>query len=640
METALLARLRYWRFSPAALFLAGEKGAWYDASDLTTLFQDSAGTTPVTAPGDPVGLMLDKSAGLAPGPELVTNGNNEAAVVTTATTRGSLSQSTDYVYSGAYSAKFTADGSTSGSHYLYAMGSLSGSKTYLIEALVYIPSAWSGAGLKIIDTNDGSWMTATVNTRDTWVKMSGIRVSKGSTWGVGIGQNFSENVAGQVCYIDNITVRELPGNHATQATSSKRPKYQSDGSYHWLTFDGVDDFMFVRGFDPSGSDELSLFVGARRNRDTPDGCIIEASTNSSVNGQSFALFCPPAGASHYYRSSGNMGQSNNAVMVNSAPATDIITCLSKQTANLNVLRVDGAQVGSNTVSQGSGGYASYDLYIGARGGSSIFFQGDLFTLTIRMALSSDTEVSLTEAYINRKMRPSWGKVSDYTFAGLPHQGVAVDGNGTLVTIDTNYIRRYSQSDLGTVLAANSDPVGELQLASGDSFVNHVGDGCIIGGELWLPVGNWPTGGVFHSFLCVYNLSTLALVRYYDVSAAARHVAGLCYNPEDGLIYVVDYDVGTSIFSFNTSGIYQGATSMTPALTNPQGIEYVDGYFIISADSPSRKYFSYSLAGTQLNYIYYRGGGNANNEGLSYSSPFLWIMDGAGYSEKLIVSSAL
>jgi hypothetical protein len=38
-------------------------GAWYDPSDLTTLFQDSAGTTPVTAVEQPVGKILDKSGG-------------------------------------------------------------------------------------------------------------------------------------------------------------------------------------------------------------------------------------------------------------------------------------------------------------------------------------------------------------------------------------------------------------------------------------------------------------------------------------------------------------------------------------------------------------------------------------------------
>ena len=48
-------------FSPLSLFSAGEQGAWYDPSDLSTLFQDAAGTAPVTAVEQPVGRMLDKS---------------------------------------------------------------------------------------------------------------------------------------------------------------------------------------------------------------------------------------------------------------------------------------------------------------------------------------------------------------------------------------------------------------------------------------------------------------------------------------------------------------------------------------------------------------------------------------------------
>jgi len=48
-------------FSIADLFASSEQGAWYDPSDLSTLFQDSAGTTPVTTAGQPVGRMLDKS---------------------------------------------------------------------------------------------------------------------------------------------------------------------------------------------------------------------------------------------------------------------------------------------------------------------------------------------------------------------------------------------------------------------------------------------------------------------------------------------------------------------------------------------------------------------------------------------------
>lgn len=48
-------------FTPAAFFLAGEPAGWWDPSDFSTMFQDSAGTTPVTAVGQPVGLIRDKS---------------------------------------------------------------------------------------------------------------------------------------------------------------------------------------------------------------------------------------------------------------------------------------------------------------------------------------------------------------------------------------------------------------------------------------------------------------------------------------------------------------------------------------------------------------------------------------------------
>lgn len=62
-------------FNPLSLFAADEQGVWYDPSDMSTLFQDSAGTIPVTAAGQPVGKMLDKS------------GRGNHATQTTATSR-------------------------------------------------------------------------------------------------------------------------------------------------------------------------------------------------------------------------------------------------------------------------------------------------------------------------------------------------------------------------------------------------------------------------------------------------------------------------------------------------------------------------------------------------------------------------
>lgn len=48
-------------YTPIGLFASGEQGVWYDPSDMTTLFQDSSGTVPVTAAGQVVGMMKDKS---------------------------------------------------------------------------------------------------------------------------------------------------------------------------------------------------------------------------------------------------------------------------------------------------------------------------------------------------------------------------------------------------------------------------------------------------------------------------------------------------------------------------------------------------------------------------------------------------
>jgi hypothetical protein len=86
------------QFDPSQLFEGGTvAGAWYDPSDLSTLFTTSAGTTPVAMPGlgsaVSVGLMLDKSQGLVLGSELVTNGDFSSGTTTgwTADRGGSLS---------------------------------------------------------------------------------------------------------------------------------------------------------------------------------------------------------------------------------------------------------------------------------------------------------------------------------------------------------------------------------------------------------------------------------------------------------------------------------------------------------------------------------------------------------------------
>ena len=73
-------------FNPRSLFAAGEQGIWLDPSDFSTLFQDAAGTTPVTALGQPVGKILDKS------------GRGNHATQTTSASRPTLQQDSNGLY--------------------------------------------------------------------------------------------------------------------------------------------------------------------------------------------------------------------------------------------------------------------------------------------------------------------------------------------------------------------------------------------------------------------------------------------------------------------------------------------------------------------------------------------------------------
>jgi hypothetical protein len=197
-------------FLPSALFASGEEGAWYDPSDLSTLFQDSEGTTPVTTAGQPVGLMLDKSKGLVLGPELTTNGNFATA--------------SDWT--------LAADTQISG-------GNLSTTTTVAGEMAAQVVSIEAGKTYKI------QYTVLSTNGNIIVPRLSGNSNSSGpasTTTGTFTGyilavsgtDKFAFNVAGTglTATISDVSVKELPGNHATQATSAARPTYQ----YEW---DGV-----------------------------------------------------------------------------------------------------------------------------------------------------------------------------------------------------------------------------------------------------------------------------------------------------------------------------------------------------------------------------------------------------------------
>lgn len=387
--------------------LANEQSIWLDPADLSTLYQDSAGTTPVTADNQPVGLMLDKSRSLALGPELITDGDNEAALFSTSpatiATNGTIARSTDL---GGTACKFTGTGTT-GAAYIKPFGAngMTAGKSYKITLRLYIPTAWVGSGIRLIDTNDASWSTAFYTTRDSWLTITAIRPAKAVAWTLGIGSNISEDHNGQSFYVDDLSVKELPGNHAYQNTATAKPVLKKNVNGRlFLEFDGIDDFLVTPAIDFSATDSVTACVGIRKLSDALAGVVLEFGTSFDTPG-SFGIIAPPSNGSANvrYRQTGSILITTDATAL-AAPVSVVATGYGKISAPSASIRANGIWKSTNTNNQGTGNMGNLPLYIGRRAGVSSPFKGYFYGALIVGKLCTAQQMGIMEKYLNRKLR--------------------------------------------------------------------------------------------------------------------------------------------------------------------------------------------------------------------------------------------
>ena len=204
-----------------SLFANNEQGFTKTPDDLSTMFQDAAGTVPVTGVGQPVGLVLDKSKGLAFSAELVTNGDftNGSAGWTLA--NGSSVTSSALVLSSQYA---TADQS----HNV-----LNGD---LIELSYSIVEA-SGTPALYVSGSSYAGSAITLNSSLGTYKVR-FRVTDATK-----PLRLVQNNTGVTLKLDNISVKKVQGNHAYQTASAMRPLLVA--SPQRLDYDTVDDKLIT-----------------------------------------------------------------------------------------------------------------------------------------------------------------------------------------------------------------------------------------------------------------------------------------------------------------------------------------------------------------------------------------------------------
>ena len=184
-------------------------------------YQDSAGTTLVTQPGGgsadpPVGLAIDLSQGVALGPELVDTANTATAWAAYGSNSvADVDGAVTIAYVGGTNSVFGAKLTLSQAGGLSSDFTVGSTYEFTVSCKINTGSCTpygnlGGANFILSPVASASFVSQTFRV-----------VASAAT---GIFQINGDLGAGEVFSIKNISVRELKGHHATQSTSTARPK--------------------------------------------------------------------------------------------------------------------------------------------------------------------------------------------------------------------------------------------------------------------------------------------------------------------------------------------------------------------------------------------------------------------------------
>lgn len=154
--------------------------------------------------------------------------------------------------------------------------------------------------------------------------------------------------------------------------------YDYQGFPCYIRFNGTSNWYTNPLVDLSGTAALTAFAGVTKLSDAGAGIVMETSANANTNNGSFYLAAPNGAATNCGFAS--RGTANFATTFNgiAAPANVRLIGIASISGDLVQLRVNGVNGTPVTNDQGTGNYANQVLNIGARAGTSLFFNGRMF----------------------------------------------------------------------------------------------------------------------------------------------------------------------------------------------------------------------------------------------------------------------
>lgn len=438
-------------FSPSSLFSASEPGAWYDPSDLTTMFQDTAGTVPVTAPGQPVARINDKSGRGNNATQATSAARPLYGIISATGQRNQFSYSNDFTNTGAWtngslSVTLNADGAA---QKLVPTGTLSyfgrSASFGVLNGTQYTFSARMKAAGKRY-----GWLQVNLGTRSTFysfdlqtatvgnaVILSGLPIP-GASQAITlqadgycrVSVTFTTNLTSMNAFggmSDSLTARETTVNgtdgifvrNAQFELGATATTEQTVVSYAEITeagvvslphlyFDGVDD-QLVSPAITAGTNKAQVFVGSTKiggGGGFPS--IIEYGVNPPFTDGSFSICSQVDFAERYLfeMRNSNAGSNRQSVATYASFSTAVLTSLmdfSISNSGQLTARINTSENTTFAGLAGTGNFGNHAIYMGRRSSGLLPFNGRNFGSIVRFGPTLDAAtVSATETWLNQK----------------------------------------------------------------------------------------------------------------------------------------------------------------------------------------------------------------------------------------------
>lgn len=193
----------------------------------------------------------------------------------------------------------------------------------------------------------------------------------------------------------------------TQATTANRPTRSGTiNGKASVVFDGTNDSLSVASFNlTGGGQKLSIWAVFSATSGSLQ-IIAEHSANYNLISGAFILFRNTSNQASFGKKEnpGTYTTFDNSTSITTTPAATVSTHDGALSTNESIVYVNGSSIGSGTNGNTNANNINDTLFVGARGGTSLFLNGQIAELGFTTNVITDSDRLLLQQYLAAK----WG----------------------------------------------------------------------------------------------------------------------------------------------------------------------------------------------------------------------------------------